>query len=284
MSNVPYAPRATDGPDKEAGPSALGKLFHAFTPNQTISPIAVKTIIAIQILLFFAIWIMSPFEVLPKPAEVLSALQQLWTEQGLADDLLVSFTLNIKALAITTVVTLALSYLTVMPFFRTIAGAISKGRFLSLAGFTLLFTLMVGGGQPLKLMMLVFGMTVFFVTSMAAIVAEIPKDKFDHARTLRMGEWRVVWEVVILGTADKAFEAMRQNAAIGWMMLTMVEGVVRSEGGIGTMLLNQQKHFHIAHVYAVQIVILMVGLFQDYLIGVLRKLVCPYADLTLERK
>jgi NitT/TauT family transport system permease protein len=146
------------------------------------------------------------------------------------------------------------------------------------------FTLIFGGGHPLKTSLLVFGVTVFYVTSMASVIAAIPKGDFDHARTLRMSEWRVVWEVVILGTVDKAFEVLRQNAAIGWMMLTLVEGIVRSEGGVGTMLLNESKHFRLAEVFAIQIVILLVGLFQDYGIGVVRRLACPYADLTLERK
>jgi NitT/TauT family transport system permease protein len=101
---------------------------------------------------------------------------------------------------------------------------------------------------------------------------------------LRMKEWQVVWEVVILGTADKAFEVLRQNAAIGWMMLTMVEGIVRGEGGIGAMLLNANKHFILAEVFAIQIVILLTGLVQDYAIGAARRFFCPYADLVLERK
>jgi len=127
-------------------------------------------------------------------------------------------------------------------------------------------------------------MSVFFITSMASEVLAIPRERFDHARTLRMNEWKVVWEVVILGTADRAFEVLRQNAAIGWMMLTMVEGISRSEGGVGAMLLNQNKHFHLPEVFAIQITILLVGLFQDYGIGVLRRLFCPYADLTLEKR
>ncbi len=88
----------------------------------------------------------------------------------------------------------------------------------------------------------------------------------------------------MLGTADKAFEVLRQNAAIGWLMLTLVEGIVRSEGGVGAMLLSQQKHFRLADVFAIQIVILLVGLVQDFGIGLLRHIVCPYANLTLERK
>jgi NitT/TauT family transport system permease protein len=192
--------------------------------------------------------------------------------------------MNLEALGLTVVISLLLSYLTVIPAFRPLAVAVSKGRFLGLIGLTFLFTLMVGGGRPLKVSLLVFGMTVFFVTSMASEVLAIPREKFDHARTLRMNEWKVVWEVVVLGTADRAFEVLRQNAAIGWMMLTMVEGISRSEGGVGAMLLNQNKHFHLAEVFAIQITILLVGLFQDFGIGLLRRLVCPYADLTLERR
>ena len=71
---------------------------------------------------------------------------------------------------------------------------------------------------------------------------------------------------------------------MGWMMLTLVEGISRSEGGVGAMLLNQNKHFHLSAVFAIQLTILFLGLGQDYAIGLLRKIVCPYADLTLERK
>jgi NitT/TauT family transport system permease protein len=262
----------------------VNTITQAFLPNRAISPNALRIIVAFQAALLLLIWINSPFKVLPQPLEVLRAFQNLWMNQGLSRELGTSFSLNLQALALSTLISLGLSYLTVLPFFRPVALAVSKGRFLGLIGLTFVFTLMVGGGRPLKLSLLVFGMTVFFITSMAAVVLEIPRERFDHARTLRMGEWHVVWEVVILGTADKAIEVLRQNAAIGWMMLTMVEGISRSEGGIGAMLLNQNKHFHIAEVFAIQITILLVGLFQDYLIGGLQRLLCPYAGLVLEKR
>ena len=256
----------------------------AFLPNRAVSPSTLKMIALVQVGIALLIWLNSPFKVLPRPMEVLQSLRLLWLEQGLGPELIASFTLNLQALAVTTALSLLLSYLTVLPVFRPLVAGISKGRFLSLVGFTFVFVLLVGGGHSLKLLLMVFGMTVFFLTSMAAVVAEIPKEDFDHARTLRMSEWRVVWEVVILGTIDKAFEVMRQNAAIGWLMLTMVEGISRAEGGIGAMLLNQNKYLKLEAVFAIQIVILLVGLFQDYAIGILRRLVCPYANLTLERK
>ncbi len=260
------------------------KILDAFKPNRAVSWSGIKVIIGVEAAIALLIWLNSPFKVLPTPMETFAALKTLWLTQGLGPELISSFTLNLKALAWSTVITLALAYSTVIPVMRPIVAAVAKARFLSLAGFTLLFALIVRGGEPLKMSLLVFSITVFFVTSMAAVIASIPKSEFDYARTLRMSEWRVVWEVVILGTADRAFDALRQNAAIGWMMLTMVEGLVRSGGGVGTMLLNQTKAFKIAEIFAIQLVILIVGLMQDYGIGAIRRLVCPYADLTLERK
>jgi NitT/TauT family transport system permease protein len=262
----------------------MSDLNKVFVPNHTATSASMRVVVAVQAVLALAIWFVAPFQVLPTPPEVFAALGTLWMEQGLGQELITSFFLNVESLAWTVFLSLVLCYATVMPFFRPLAAAVAKGRFLGLIGLTFIFTLLVGGGRPLKVSLLVFGMSVFFVTSMAAEIEAIPKSKFDHARTLRMSEWQVVWEVVVLGTFDRAIEVLRQNAAIGWMMLTMVEGISRAEGGIGAMLLNQNKHFHLAEVFAIQIVILSVGLAQDYAIGFFKRIVCPYAELTLERK
>ncbi len=267
-----------------AKPKKEGGLLAAFLPNRIISPNIMRLLIGAEAAIFLVIWINSPFKVLPRPFEVLEALKQLWLKGGLGHELLSSFQLNVQALGLTTLISLAFAYLTVLPVMRPIVAAISKARFLSLVGFPLVFTLIFGGGRPLQLGLMVFGMSVFFVTSMSSVVEDIPSDQFDYARTLRMNEWRVVWEVVILGTLDRAFEVMRQNAAIGWLMLTMVEGISRAEGGIGVMLLNENRYQKLPEVFAIQIVFLIVGLFQDSLIGLLRRVVCPYAQLTLERK
>ena len=258
--------------------------FGAFLPNRVVSANTMKLIIGVELGIALLIWLNSPFKVLPRPAEVFQALGKLWTTQGLATDLFTSFFLNLEALAYSAAISLVLAYLTVIPIFRPIVVTLSKGRFLSMIGFTTVFMLMFIGGHHLKVALLVYGITVFFVTSMASVIASIPKSEFDHARTLRMTEWRVVWEVVVLGTADKALEVLRQNAAMGWMMLTMVEGIVKSEGGVGTMLIAEDKYFHLPEVFAIQIVILIVGLFQDFIIGLIRRWACPYADMVLERR
>lgn len=262
----------------------LSDVLAAFSPNRVISRTAFRFIIVFQVAVLLVVWATSTYVFLPKPVDVWRAFVDLWNHEGLGQELIVSFLLNIQAMAWATVISLGIAYLTVVPFFQPIASAISKGRFLGMVGLTFFFTIIFASGHRLKVSLLVFGVAVFFVTTMIDVVAQVPKEKFDLARTLRMGEWRVVWEVIVLGRADAAFDAMRQNAAMGWMMLTMVEGISRSEGGVGALLLNQNKHFRLEAVFAIQIAILLIGLFQDYMLGLTKKFLFPYAELQLEKR
>lgn len=264
-------------------PAPLKRVLDGFRPNRQISRPVALLFAGVTAAAFLLVWNQGA-RVIPKPGAVLSALAELWNEKGLFEHLSTSFMLNLKAIFWSTAITLGLAYLTVLPAARPLVAGLSKLRFLGFVGLTFVFTLYADGGRELKLWLLTFGMTVFFLTSMASVVAEIPKERFDHARTLKMGEWRVVWEVVVRGTLDKALETLRQNAAMGWMMLTMVEGLVRSEGGIGAMMLNENKHLQLDAVFALNLVVLAVGLVQDWCLGWLRRTLCPHADLKKERK
>lgn len=261
----------------------MKNFFAMFLPNKTLSKSTGTLMVVSQIALLLFLWFSSSFVFLPTPSETLDAFGKLWQE-GLGAELMTSFTLNLQSIGFALAISLLLAYASVVPVCRPAVEVLSKLRFLSLAGLTFFFTMAAKSGHELKLYLLTYSISVFFITSMADVLASIPKTDFDLARTLRMGEWRVVWEVIVLGQADKVFDVLRQNAAIGWMMLTMIEGMSRSEGGIGAVLLNQNKHFHLSSVMAIQIVILTVGLGQDYIIGILKNLFCPYANLTLERK
>ena len=261
----------------------MDALRNIFSPNKTVSRQVMVGIMSFWIFAALFTWIVFAPKIIPQPLEVFAAFGTLW-KQGIAVELWASFLLNMKALFLSTVISLLLAYLTVLASMQPVVAAVGKLRFLGLMGLSLIFTLTIGGGEWLKVTLLTFGMTVYFVTSMAASVAKIPRESYDHARTLRMKKWRVVWEVVVLGQLDEAFEALRQNAAIGWMMLTMVEGMVKSGGGIGVVLVSQDRVFKLDSVFAIQFMILFVGIALDYAIGVSKNIGCPYARLSQEKK
>jgi NitT/TauT family transport system permease protein len=262
----------------------VSKLARAFQPNRVVDSGTTGLIVVFWIGTALLVWITSPFKSLPTPTEIWAALGRLWWEHGMGPEMFTTLKLIAHAVLLTAIISLLLSYATVLPFFRPLAEVASKLRFLGLTGLVFPFTLMTGGGYALKVALLTFGMASFFVTSMAQIVIEIPRAEFDHMRVLGSSELRIFWEVVVRGTLDKALDILRQNLAIGWAMITMVEGISRAEGGIGALILNQNKHFMLAEVYAILLVILVLGLALDYAMGALTNVLCPYAGLGRVRR
>jgi NitT/TauT family transport system permease protein len=261
----------------------MASLGPALRPNQWVPQRTYVTMAAAWAALVLLFWLFAS-GIFPSPAQVAGQLRVLTASQGLLGELLTSLTLFAESLAVAVLISFTLAYLSVVPALRPIVTALTKARFLSLVGFTFVFTLWFSGGHKLKLALLVFGISTFLLTSMVDVVASVSTEKLDHARTLRMGDWRVVWEVVVLGQLGPAFDAIRQNAAMGWMMLTMVEGLIRGEGGIGTMLMDQEKHFNLAAIVAVQGVFLLAGFFQDAFLAWLKGVLVPSASLTTARR
>lgn len=262
----------------------MKKILAVFTPYAKVTQSTKLIIVGLWLASVLAFWMSGASVLIPRPNEVVVALGKLWVNDALGRELMSSFSTFIQALGLSTFISLTLAYLTVLPSIVPVTAMVSKFRFLGMAGLTLIFTLIFTGGHAYKVALMTFGISVFFTTSMTAVVAGITKETLDHARTLRMSDWRIVWEVVVLGTLSQAFDILLQNAAIGFMLLPFVEGLVRSEGGIGRLLLNQNKHMMMAEVFAIQICILGIGLGQDSLIGAIKNIFCPYAKLTLEKK
>lgn len=261
----------------------MGTLRSWFFPNHILSSSAARFLLLFQLAVFFVVWCVADFPFLPSPVEIGAAWMKLMND-GMSFELTTSLLLSLEATAITIVVSLLLVYASVMPFFRPLTALVSKFRFNGIVGLTLFFTILTSSGHSLKVSLLVSTMVVWFVTSLREVVRSIPLQEYEHARTLGMKEWRVVWEVVILGKLDRVIDVIRQNTAISWIMLTTVEGFVRTEGGLGAMLVLQAKYLHISEVLAIQLTILAVGVSIDWVCGVIRKAMFPYADLSVERK
>jgi NitT/TauT family transport system permease protein len=256
----------------------MHSLLQAFSPNQASSKRSMLVILAGTIATFAIVWSTYPSPIMPKPLELIPAFRDL-IHEGMLREVLVSFITLCETMLIASCVTFILAILTTIPVFRPGVRGATALRFMSFAGLTLLFTLMTGGGHWLKLALLTFAVGGFMLTSKVAVVANIPRSEYDHARTLYASEWRVTWEVVILGKMDQFIESVRQNAAIVWMALPAVEKLVMAEGGFGTLLFREERHFNMEEVFAIQLTVFAIAIFQDYLFGVVKFWLCPHAKL-----
>lgn len=251
-------------------------LLLPFTP---VAKTRLKLLFAVQALLAIVLWSISGSKSLPSPMEVLVAWVDLARNQGMLFELWGSIKISLISLLISTVAAVSVAALSTAPLFLPFARFASSLRFLGFAGLTYLFMLMSSDSYWLRVSLLSFGMFVFMVTGLLAEIKAIPLEQIDHCRTLGMKHWRITLELVLLGKSDVTLDLVRQNAAVGWTLLTLVEGMTRSEGGIGSMLLNQNRYFLLAGVFAIQITILLYGLAQDGLLALLKDAMCPHSRL-----
>jgi NitT/TauT family transport system permease protein len=225
------------------------------------------------------LWHTTANGLIPKPGKVVTAFGHLLSTRLLMDNLLVSLILTIQAMLYSILITLVFAYLSVIPFFKSMAHFIVKCRYLTLTGLIFIFTLLTKDGNQLKLSLLIFGIVPFFVTSFLSVIIHIDKQEFELCKTLGYSNWKTLYEVIVIGKADQVFEILRQNFAISWLMITLVEGLNMSEGGIGALLIKYNKYNDLTNVLALQLVIFLIGLFFDFLLGVCRKWLFPYTNL-----
>ena len=236
----------------------LKNIVDLFTPNKVVDKTIFYGAVIFQVALFFLFWSQFHGELLPSPFQVLHGMGVMITEENIIPELIISTMMLLKAMGIAIFVSLFISYVSTLPFFKTLGLVTTKFRFFSSIGFTFFFTLITSDGENLKTSILVFVIASFFITSMIAVINGIQTKSYNYAKTLRMGEWESLWYVVIRSKLGDVFEITRQTIAIGWSLVAMVEGLSRSAGGLGPILLNQNKQLHLDNVFAIQLMIFII--------------------------
>jgi ABC-type nitrate/sulfonate/bicarbonate transport system permease component len=255
-----------------------------FSPLAQLKGRTLTMVIVVEVALAVGLWqIFGGGGLIPTPWHILQAVGRIVLSPSFGDNLFSSLGLTLSGMGISIVLALMISYLSLLPALAPIARFIVKCRYLTLTGLIFLFTLLTQDGHQLKLSLLIFGIVPFFVTSLLSIIESINTQEYDLCRTLRMNNWQTMFEVVIMGRLDQVFEVMRQNFAIAWMMITMVEGLSMSEGGLGTLLIKSNKYIDLSTVFGILVIIFVLGILFDYLLKNARYWLFPYAKIQIRK-
>ena len=249
------------------------------TPLGTINKKTLMVLIFTEIIFALLFWQLTAGELIPAPGKVGHSVIAIISSTNFWDNLFSSLSLTFQGMGYSIIISIIISYLALIPLFRPIADFVIKCRYLTLAGLVFLFTLLTDNGHQLKISLLIFGIVPFFTTSLLSVFDSINVQEYELCTTLRMNRWQTLWEVIILGRLDQVFEVMRQNFAISWMMITMVEGLNMSEGGLGTMLIKSNKYIDLGQVFGLLSIVLLIGIMFDFLLGQMRYWLFPYAKI-----
>jgi len=229
----------------------MNAIKRIFTPFQAISKLQEKLVILAWAMIAFLVWLYLMPLGFPKPRATWEAFIELMTQEGLVVHTWSSLTVQFQAVAFAVVISLTLSYLSVIKAFKPVVNFISAWRGVSPGALVVLtMVAFARNGHNLKVILMAFAIGTFYLTAMARVVADTTQASINHAYTLKMGPWTTTWEVVVRGRLHMAWEALVQNNLMGWSMLMMVEGLVQSEGGIGRLMYNDQKHSNLPSLLA----------------------------------
>lgn len=247
-----------------------------FSPFGEVNKKVRLVVIAFWVVLFLGLFELFHSKIVPPPSKIAGSLLRMVSSKEFYEDLISSLVTTLKAMSYSILVTIVIVYASTIQFFRPIAEFVSKCRYLTLTGLVFVFTMVSHNLSELKMYLLMFGIIPFFVTSFLSVVNHVLPEERWKCYVNRMNRWETLWEVIIIGKLDMLFEVMRQNFAISWMMITMVEGFAMSEGGIGTLLIKSNKYLNLSPVFAMLIIVLILGLIFDYALSQLRNVLFPY--------
>jgi NitT/TauT family transport system permease protein len=215
---------------------------------------------------------------LPGPAAVARALADLVTTGELQADALATMQrVGIGfALAMVIAVPMGLAmgtFPSARALFEPVIGLL---RYMPAPAFIPLLIIWLGLGEAPKIALLVIG-TVFFQTLMSAdVAAQVPAELIDASYTLGASKWSVVRKVILPHSVPGIIDAMRVNIAATFNLVVVAE-LVASQKGLGHRITQAQRFLHTDQIFAVLIVIGVIGVTIDLLFRLLRNLVAGWA-------
>ena len=215
---------------------------------------------------------------LPSPIAVLKSFVPLWTRDNLLGNTLYSLYLNFMGYFIALLIALPLGFIIgLFPVFR---GLFSRNvdalRFVPLTILTGLFIAWFGIGSNMKILFLAFGIFVYLLPIIVQRIDEVDNVYVRTAYTLGASKWQKIKSVFVPAVLSKVSDDIRVIVAISWTYIIVAEMLNAGAGGIGALSYKAARMSHIDKVFAILLVIILIGFIQDKIFVVLDRLIFPH--------
>jgi len=257
--------------------STAGRPSQLFSIRTPISPRLRLALMAASVVVPLAAWwLLSatqavPEQNLPSPARVWSAGMEMARSGDLWRDTAASVQRVLLGFGLAVALSVPLGI--VMGTFRAgqafFEPAIGLLRYLPASAFIPLLMIWLGLGEASKIALLVIGV-IFFNTLMTAdVVRNVPRELIDVSYTLGAGRTEVIRKVIVPHALPGMIDAMRVNAAAAWNFVVVAE-LVASTSGLGYRIVRAQRFVQTDRIFAVLVVIGLIGLCIDIALRLLR--------------
>jgi len=207
-----------------------------------------------------------PSYILPSPLAVLQAVVTLHQEQALVRSALRSIYRITAAFILASAVAFPLGLLmgTYPPIRNAIEPITGPLRYLPISAVIPLFIIWFGIGDLQKIAFLFTGVVVYLLPMVIEAVDNVEQVYLDTASTLGARSRQLVLRVLLPGAWPGIFEACRVLYGVGWTYVILAE-IVNARYGLGALLMSARRRGHIDWVYALILVVLLLGVGTNYL-------------------
>jgi NitT/TauT family transport system permease protein len=215
---------------------------------------------------------------LPSPAAVVRAFAKLATSGQLGRDLTATLTRVGIGFGLVVLISVPLglaigTFPACRALFEPMIGLL---RYMPAPAFIPLLIIWLGLGEASKIGLLVIG-TVFFNTLMSADAAAlVPEELIDASYTLGASRWTVMRKVILPHSLPGLIDAMRVNVAATWNLVVVAE-LVAAQEGLGYRIARAQRFLQTDQIFAVLIVIGVIGVTTDLAFRAIRNAAAPWA-------
>ena len=118
--------------------------------------------------------------------------------------------------------------------------------------------LFLGIDNQMKIFVITFGCFFPIVVNTIQGVAGVDRVLLDTARTFGLTTREILWKIVLPSASPNIVAGMRISLAIA-LILTVISEMVASNDGIGFFILDTERAFRIAEMYAGVVTLMVVG-------------------------
>lgn len=222
-----------------------------------------------------------PKSILPSPMAVIFSFYELHFEDALVKNALFSIELNLLGLMEAIIIALPLGF--IMGLFVEIRslteGYVTAGRFIPLTAVIGVFIAWFGIELNMKVQFLTFSILLFLLPVVIQKIDEVEEVYIQAVKTLGANSLQIIRHVFIPVVLSRVFDSIRVLSALSWTYIVVAEMINAYGGGLGALSYISARQSRIDKVFAILIVIILIGFIQDKILIYLDKVMFPYKYL-----
>ncbi len=217
------------------------------------------------------------YPLLPPPLKVVQSFPELIQKDELFPNTFRSIWLNVQGYFWAVIISILFGFVIgLFPLFR---GLFSKQvdalRYLPLTALTGMFIIWFGIEDQMKIAFLAFGIIVYLLPVVVQRIDEVGDVYLKTVFTLGATDWQTIRTVYIPSVMSRLIDDIRVLTAISWTYIIIAE-LLNRQGGIGSLIYIKARQGQTEKVFAILIVIIIIGFLQDRIFAFFDKRVFPF--------